>query len=89
MPNIVNETEDSIDYEMQDDTEDPGSRGIIISGPIPPGRTLFMNDKLLPVEIVNHVFISPKTGNELARIEKAPIEHNAFFEYICVVRSPK
>ena len=89
MPNIVNETEDDIDYEMDDGRPDDDNRKIIHQETIGAKGSISIDENKIPVEIINHRFISRKSGDLLGAVSGVPREHNATLGFRCEVKPPQ
>lgn len=83
MPNIINETEDEIDYVMEDGRPDDDDRDVLHAFSIRGKDSATIKASDIPAEVVNHRFISSKSKRELARIDGIPRTHDALFGYRC------
>lgn len=61
MPTILNETEDEVDYAMEEGVQPPVIRGKIISCKLSPKEQLIISNSLILPKKVNHAF-TDKTG---------------------------
>jgi hypothetical protein len=71
MPTILNETEDEVDYTMEEGTKPPIIRGTLVACKLSPQEALQVNSAILP-KIISHSFTA-KSG-EVVRIEGVPSE---------------
>lgn len=78
MPNILNDTEEDIEYEMDEGRPDD-DRTLILSAAIAARGKLFVNEDFLKVKVATHRFLDKETG-ELLKDFQVPIENDVVFK---------
>lgn len=87
MPNVRNDTEDEVEYEMDDGRPD-GGRDTLHSFSLDAKAARNIPIGSIPSKIVNHTFRSKKTGAILTRVNAVPREHDTALMYSCETKKP-